>query len=705
MFNDDELHTKPRPFQINQKHWEEWLQSGVAPEIISDNIKSLAGTTPYDYLCYSERLERTNTGRLVSHLIRQYTHTELGGWWCSGLDPFDNWQPMLWGCLKCDRPRIDKEKQKPIKYETPPKTPTRIFVLNVRTRVARKIAAKVSATMEASWLKAEKDGKCFWQWLLENPAIPLFITEGAKKAGTLLTAGYAAIALPGIWNGCPKNSDGNPQLSKDIKVFCQWGRQIYLAFDQDEKPTTRINVATATKRLGWLLQQQGCRVSVCQWEPELGKGIDDVIFDHGEFVLDSIISQAVSLKKFSLPDYFALDYDYSVRVNERYLSCRIPHSEKLVAIKSKKGTGKTEAIAALASEAIRQGIPIILLTHRRQLAKQLSERLGIPYIEEIKSSPFGKTLGFALCSDSLRKDSLANFNAEVWDDCLLVIDEAEQVIWHTLDARTEISKHRVKVLSELKKLVNNIFNSESGQVIIADADLTNLSINFIKGLGDAPKLSPWLILNEWEGEGWDVVSFEDSTPSSWFAGLVEHIENGGKPFVFSSAQKPKSTWGTYNLERMLKKRFPEMRIIRFDQETLSDPSSPAYGSMDAVNQVLASNDIAIASPSLETGISIDLKGHFTSVWGQSSGNLPGTNFCQSLARVRDNIPRFIWCRSAGFGMIGNGSSYHKSILKGQDRKLRATLHLLREFDLNPEFIDDPVDPICLRTWAKNGSAD
>jgi hypothetical protein len=74
MFND-ELHSRTRPFHINPRHWSEWLQSGIAPEIIWDNIKSLAGETPYDYLCYSDQLERTNTGRLVSHFLRQYAHT------------------------------------------------------------------------------------------------------------------------------------------------------------------------------------------------------------------------------------------------------------------------------------------------------------------------------------------------------------------------------------------------------------------------------------------------------------------------------------------------------------------------------------------------------------------------------------------------------------------------------------------------------
>jgi len=35
---------------------------------------------------------------------------------------------------------------------------------------------------------------------VNHPSIPL-CTEGAKKAGALLTAGYAAIALPGVNGG------------------------------------------------------------------------------------------------------------------------------------------------------------------------------------------------------------------------------------------------------------------------------------------------------------------------------------------------------------------------------------------------------------------------------------------------------------------------------------------------------------------------
>ena len=80
-------------------HWEEWLASGVDTEIITLNVKSLEGTTPYEYLIYSSKISRRNDGRLRDRDLKKYRHIEYGGWWCSGIDPIDEYNPMLWGRL------------------------------------------------------------------------------------------------------------------------------------------------------------------------------------------------------------------------------------------------------------------------------------------------------------------------------------------------------------------------------------------------------------------------------------------------------------------------------------------------------------------------------------------------------------------------------------------------------------------------------
>jgi hypothetical protein len=102
------------------KHLQEWLNSCVDEEIIALNVRSLSGTTPYEYLLYSPKISRRNDGRLRDRDLKKYQHIELGGWWCSGVDPLNNYVLMMWGCFKPDHPRRDRQKiHKLIKYEHP----------------------------------------------------------------------------------------------------------------------------------------------------------------------------------------------------------------------------------------------------------------------------------------------------------------------------------------------------------------------------------------------------------------------------------------------------------------------------------------------------------------------------------------------------------------------------------------------------------
>lgn len=82
---------------IQEKHWQEWEQSGIHADIIRLNLESLDGEEAFEALLYSEKINRTNTGRLTAEWLKRYNHLHSGGWWCSGLDPLSNWEPMRWG--------------------------------------------------------------------------------------------------------------------------------------------------------------------------------------------------------------------------------------------------------------------------------------------------------------------------------------------------------------------------------------------------------------------------------------------------------------------------------------------------------------------------------------------------------------------------------------------------------------------------------
>ncbi|MFM6159334.1 MAG: DNA primase, partial [Sphaerospermopsis kisseleviana] len=125
------------PAHIDEKHWEELIiGSGIDPELAALNVVSLSRNSAYDYLLYSDKLDRLNSGRLSQYWMTRYGHLDFGGWWCNGVD-LTNGSDSLWGCLKPNKPRSDNSsnKVKDIKYEHPPKINTECWFLRVSARI------------------------------------------------------------------------------------------------------------------------------------------------------------------------------------------------------------------------------------------------------------------------------------------------------------------------------------------------------------------------------------------------------------------------------------------------------------------------------------------------------------------------------------------------------------------------------------------
>ncbi|MBD1921960.1 MULTISPECIES: plasmid replication protein, CyRepA1 family [Cyanophyceae] len=687
---------------LEPQHLQEWRDSGVDDALTRLNVESLCGSSPYESLFYSPKIERTNTGRVENWMLRQYAHTEKGGWWCSGLDPLNNCQPMQWGCFKPDYPRYD-QNGKVIKYEHPPKTETRVFFLSVPLHIWQAIANRHEIAMpEEIEITPEGEAIGFWAWVIKDK-VPLCITEGAKKAAALLSAGFVAIGLPGIYSGYRRLQDecwnprGSRRLIPELEIFKN--HPIYFCFDHDEKDKTIRAVNTAIERTGQLLKwQQKCKIRVIDWE-EPEKGVDDFIVANGVDAFEKRRELAVSLTRWMVRAFSELTYPANVTLNQKYLGeLTIPEDAKLIGIKSPKGSGKTETLAKLASEAAGRGERVLVLTHRVQLGMDLCRRLGVPYVTEIKDKT-GKSLGFGLCVDSLHPNSQAQFSAEDWYGQTIFIDEAEQVIWHMLNSST-CQSNRVAILKEFKALISNTLTTDGGRVILSDADLSNVSIDYIRNLSGV-NVAPWIVVNEWKPtEAWQVHHYEGTTPMGMMAALEQHLEEGGKPFICCSGQKAKSRIGTRNLEAHFSEKFPDLKGLRIDSESIADSDHPAFGCTSHLNEILPKYDYVIVSPSLETGVSIDIKGHFSSVWAILQGVSPENSARQALARVREPVERHIWVAPYGLGQIGNGSISTKSLLASQQKVAKANIRLLKNADFDCDDLDIAFDVASLRTWAK-----
>lgn len=206
------------------------------------------------------------------------------------------------------------------------------------------------------------------------------------------------------------------------------------------------------------------------------------------------------------------------------------------------------------------------------------------------------------------------------------------------------------------------------------------AIDYIRGLAGF-HVEPFVIVNDWKPsieKRWTIYNYEDKNPARLVSDLVNHIGTGDKPFISCSAQKLKSKWGTQNLESYLEQQFPDKKILRIDSETVADPEHPAYGCIAHLNEILPNYDIAIASPSIETGVSIE---------------------CQRTDKYYSEVPIAFQLLLRGIGTdLGKIKKVpHFDSVWAIAQGVQAADASLADLDLDTNF-----QPESLNTWAKRG---
>jgi len=114
---------------------------------------------------------------------------------------------------------------------------------------------------------------------LADPAVPLIVTEGVKKADAAACRGLACVALPGVWSWRGRNDHGGKTAIPDWHDVALNGRRVVLAFDSDVvvKPAVR----RALSELAAYLASKGARVEYLHL-PHTGggkTGLDDWLAD------------------------------------------------------------------------------------------------------------------------------------------------------------------------------------------------------------------------------------------------------------------------------------------------------------------------------------------------------------------------------------------------------------------------------------------
>jgi len=204
--------------------------SGISIEVIQERgYKSLLGKAELEKLGFSRAQQRT-PGILIPL------------WGVDGKQTGYQCRP--------DHPRLS-QKGRPIKYENP----------------------------LGSGIHLDCPPRC--QKMIGDPQVPLWITEGSKKADALASRGACAISLTGVWGFKGKNQFGGVTFLTDWDYVALKGRTVYLAFDSDI--VTKEPVRKALEHIGEHLRRKGAKVHVIQLpqlEGQSKTGIDDYLLHH-----------------------------------------------------------------------------------------------------------------------------------------------------------------------------------------------------------------------------------------------------------------------------------------------------------------------------------------------------------------------------------------------------------------------------------------
>lgn len=679
-------------------HTELVIDSGIDPELVALNFKSLDGNSIYDRLFISAQLPRNNNGKVVPSWMRRYNHCARGGWWCSGLDPLNNWQPMEWGTFKPNFPAKNSDGRI-VKYEHPPQISTRLFYLRVTqaiwTETAKLFKAKLPTQSEVD---SHGEAIGYWQWILDRQ-IPIVICEGVKKAASLLTYGYPAIALPGINSGyrAVRDFQGNTigrNLIPDLVPFANRRQEIAICFDYESVPHKAKLLDTAIVHLGEVLQQSKATVKVIRLlGPE--KGIDDLILarqiDAFRAVYDRSLDLETDLARSKRQS--ELTYPIDTLVEHRYLQKLDLPNSGIVGIKSAKGTGKTTALIPIIGLARASDRPVLLLTHRIQLGKFLCERIGVNWIDRQLTDCGTNSLG--LCLDSLWK-----LNVKDWAGGIVILDEVEQSLWHLLHSST-CKKKRLAILKTFQHLISTVIDT-GGLIIAQDADLSDISIDYLKRLA-SNEIQPWIALNQWQAErGWDVYFYDRPNPTALIHQLEQDLRAGHKCYVTTDSRSGR--YGSDTLERYINQNLKQLedsyaKTLVVCSHTTNTLGHPAVDFATDINAQAPEYDAVFVTPTLGTGVSIDVQ-HFDRVYGIFQGVIAEPEVRQALARVRANVPRHLWCAKRGLGAIGSGSNNYRALANWYQDNYRENYALMcpvTRIDIDLPFA---FDPIHLRTWAK-----
>jgi hypothetical protein len=693
------------PAGLLPEHWAELQASAIAPDVAAANIASFGPGTARHW--ETERAElirharhriatestagnghpQAQAGHLSAALLgldQRYKHLRDGGWRTlpaslPGLEPFSQWKP--------NRPREKSEKDtrtgewklkldkqgRPIglKYESPPAFPDGggLLLPHVPERCWRLICERQGLPFPDAAARA--DG--FWAWAQATPALQLLVCEGWKKALAAVSAGWAAVALPGVQMGRRVVSSGGARLIPALQALSsrhkpkrcsigKAGRPWLIAFDAERRPATAAKVAAAAGALAAALRAAGGRVEVARLPLLEGAdktGLDDLLAAAGPDALANALANTGPRPV--LPQLRAGDQTAPAG---RWLAdgapFPAPEVAPLLVVQVSMGGGKTRAAAVALTPLQRQGVPILMPSHRQALGQAAATAVGVPWCPRPDSD--ARQEGVAGCLDSWCPDSGLRISGPSWSGGVLVLDEWMQQLEHLLlSTGTALGDfRRVAVLRTLAEQL-----ARARQTIAMDAQLAGWGVALLEQLTGR---RAWLIRSEHKPmQGRPLHCYEGGEPPvAAFRVRWAELVQQGRPFLcWSSAQQAGQRNAPQTLAKLHRQTRPADLVDVIDSSTperaaevAADPDG--FAERRTAEAAAQGGSWALyCSPAVASGISFE-RWKPAAVIAYSGGRIAPEHAAQALARVRSpEVPAYLYApeRCPGSALqVGSGAT-------------------------------------------------
>jgi Domain of unknown function (DUF3854) len=652
---------------INPQHYQELLESAIAPELIEENFYSVEGSTELFFDLFPEPengYPKTNTGRLTAGLLRLKNRCEAtNGLRVDLIDPitgenqgYFQFKPDAGSPLA---PKWSASKSKLIgpKYWSPKGVSARAIFL----RVTKSIIAKVQERypqLARFYITPEN----FWQKIIEDQSIPISITEGQKKTASVLSLGIVAIGLTGVNMGYRNISGFGRVLIPDLKLFAQPGREFNMTFDTDKKPSTQEKVDRAINTTARLFLKEKCEVSVTTVPlfKNCKGAIDDYLYEFGPESFSNLPKRSFTEWGFLNQQQKRITLTPNLRVNTQSMGKAVDASilpkKGILLLDGAKATGKTELLSNICNGDDKA---VFSLGHRISLQKGLSERLESDYrtdIETVTYKGVKQAIGkysndltrLSACSEGLPYMRLAIGRFLSSDKLkILVLDEVDQNLISVFTSKTcDRDGIRSVIISYYEDLIKG-----SDLIVLSSADISMAEINWIctiKDKGNLTKTSIFYIRNEYVQPGY----------KGTFVNSLEEIIEGSKRAILED----QNIWITTD-SKTFSKELNEILsglITGNDKGLLINSDTSDKQEQEGFIKTIAdqNNDekvaaflkhyrFVIVTQSLWTSASITVP-HFHKVFGCfCSGKSPDWDISQSLVRYRLNVDRIIYCVTRG----------------------------------------------------------